>query len=248
MILDRNESTNLPLVVGTVCTDLNVTVETIEPIDILELRIDMFETSQISDIFKIINSTKQKYGKPIIATIRSDVEGGKRHIDDEERYKIFKEILPIVEIIDVELSSKKLMDKIFSLCKDQNKQLMASYHNFDETPENNVLEELIKKGKESGATFIKIAVRANDKNDLGKLLTFTINNKDKNIVTISLGNTGLASRLINPLVGSLMTYGYIDSASSPGQISVFDIIEHLRLIDPTYNEALINRITLLEAV
>ncbi|MEC4676944.1 MAG: type I 3-dehydroquinate dehydratase, partial [Nitrospirota bacterium] len=116
------------------------------------------------------------------------------------------------------------------------------------TPKDNVLKDIVKKGKSLGATFVKIAVKANHKDDLRDLIHFTIENRDVGLITISLGSIGLASRLINPLIGSLMTYGYIDTATAPGQISAFDIVEHIRLLDPVYNDALIKRGKLPDAV
>ena len=248
MMLGDIEVGKLPLVVGTVCTDLNFPVDVIEKIDILEVRVDMLPVQNTSDVIRIVRSIKHKYGKPIIATVRSKDEGGLRQIDDDQRYDIFKEIIQFAEILDVELSSKNLVEKILLLCKEHNKYSMLSYHNLSETPKNNVLENIIQKGKKLGAAFVKIAAKANHKEDLSNLIHFTIENRNAGIVTISLGSIGLASRLINPLIGSLMTYGYIDAVSAPGQISAFDIIEHIRLLDPVYNEALIERLKLLEAV
>ncbi len=248
MRLGEIEVGKLPLVVGTVSTDLKFPIDIIEKIDILEVRVDMLPVQNTSDVIRIVRSIKQKYGKPIIATVRSKDEGGLRQIDDDQRYDIFKEIIQFAEILDVELSANNLAERILLLCKEHNKYLMASYHNFNETPKNNVLGDIIQKGKKLGATFVKIAVRANHKEDLSNLIHFTIENRNTALITLSLGSIGLASRLINPLIGSLMTYGYVDAASSPGQISAFDIIEYIRLFDPVYNEALIERVKLLEAV
>ncbi len=248
MILCGIEAGKLPLVVGTVSSDLNFPVDVMEKIDILEVRVDMLPVHNTADIIQIVRSVKQRYGKPIIATVRSKAEGGLRQIDDDQRYDIFKEIIQFAEILDVELSSKNLAERILMLCNEHNRYSMVSYHNFNETPKDNVLGDIVKKGKSLGATFVKIAVKANSKDDLRDLIHFTIENRDAGLITISLGSIGLASRLINPLIGSLMTYGYIDTATAPGQISAFDIVEHIRLLDPVYNEALIKRGKLLDAV
>ncbi len=226
-----------PVVVGTVSGDFNMPADAAAQVDIMEIRVDMLDVESIPDIAGIFSSVKRKYGKPLIATIRSGEEGGERDIDDDRRYRIFREILPFAEILDVELSSAGLIGKVSALCRENGRILMASYHNFNETPGRNILEGLLRKGKDLGARIVKIAVHAADNKDLGRLIHFTIENRDAGIVTISLGRAGLISRIVNPMTGSLLTYGFIDRAASPGQISAFEIIKHLRLFDPAYNEA-----------
>ncbi|MDP3048951.1 MAG: type I 3-dehydroquinate dehydratase [Thermodesulfovibrionales bacterium] len=237
---------NIPVVVGTVSGNLNLSTEIVDKVDIFEIRIDRFKSQEINSILKFIESLKQTYGKPLIATVRSLEEGGAISIDDNKRFEIFKEIAPFVDSIDIELSSPNLLKRIRSLCKE--KLLIASYHNHAKTPEDDMLMTLITDAKAYGADVIKIAVMAKNKEDLSKLILFTIKNKDKGLITISLGSIGSISRIINPIIGSLMTYGYIDTPSSSGQLSVFDIVEYLRLFDPKYNEFLINRARLFEFV
>ncbi len=226
-----------PVVVGTVSTDFNMPAEAVRQVDIIEIRVDMLDAELTADIVNIFASVKRKYGKPLVATIRSVEEGGLREIDDDRRYQIFKEVLPLAEVLDVELSSTALIEKVSALCRENGRILMASYHNFSETPERDILAGLLRRGKDLGAQIVKIAVHAADNKDLGELIHFTIENRDAGIVTISLGRAGLISRIINPMTGSLLTYGFIDRAASPGQISAFEIIKHLRLFDPAYNEA-----------
>ncbi|NOZ68650.1 MAG: type I 3-dehydroquinate dehydratase [Deferribacteres bacterium] len=231
-----------PVVVGTVSTDFNMPADAVQQVDIMEIRVDMLDVEGISDIIDIFSSVKRRYGKPLIATIRSREEGGEREIDDDRRYRIFREVLSFAEVLDVELSSGGLIEKVSGLCRENGRMLMASYHNFSETPERDVLMGLLRRGKDLGARIVKIAVHAADNKDLSELIHFTIENRDAGIVTISLGRAGLISRIINPMTGSLLTYGFIDRAASPGQISAFEIIKHLRLFDPSYNEAATSRV------
>ena len=236
-----------PTIVGTLADQLDLPTEEVESIDLFEIRIDMLPEDKLGNLKELIKTLKVKYRKPLIVTIRSKKEGGILEISDDRRYSIFKDIISEIDIVDVELSSGDLLIKISGLCKENKKILLGSYHNFSETPSEDFLERLTSEGKEKGADIIKIAVQSNSKDDLSELLSFTIKNAKSNLVTISLGNIGLISRIVNPLMGSLMTYGYIDKASSPGQISAFELVEKLRFFDPAYNELLINRLQLLES-
>ncbi len=248
MKLGNIELGKIPVVVGTITGELNVSVDSVEKVDVFEIRIDMLGSTDIAYITKILRSISVVYAKPLIVTVRSKSEGGAVDIDDDRRYEIIKAAIPSAAAIDVELSSTNLLKKVSTLCKRENKLLIASYHNFKVTPEESLLDKLVLDGKSMGADIVKLAVEANSKEELSKLISYTIKNKGKNIITISQGSIGALSRIVNPIIGSLMTYGYIDIPSAKGQLSAFEIIEYLGLFDSMYNEKLITRTQIMEAV
>lgn len=236
MKIGEIELGKIPVVIGTLSGNIEHPVEVVKKIDLFELRIDTFKTQEVAYITEIVHSLKRVYGKPLLATVRSRTEGGTVEIDDDKRYEIYKELLPLVDAVDVELSSADLMKRVLPLCREIGKLLIASYHNHDETPEEGQLEKLLSDGKEIGADIVKIAVTANSKEDLSRLISFTIRNRDKGIITISQGSIGTISRIVTPILGSLMTYGYIDVPSAKGQLSAFEISKYLSLFDSEYND------------
>ncbi len=224
-----------PAVVGTVTGEVDFSADAINRIDAFEMRVDMFRSHELADIVRVINSVKTAYGKPLIATVRSKIEGGAVQIGDDKRYEIFREVAPLVEAVDVELSSGDLLKRVFPLYKGENRLAIASYHNFNHTPPEGELGKIVLSGKNSGADIVKIAVKANCKQDLVDLVLFTAKHKDQNLITISLGEIGAISRIFNPIIGSLLTYGYINTPTAPGQLPALDIIENLRVFDSAYN-------------
>ena len=236
MRIGEVELGKIPVVIGTLSGNIEHPVDVVKKIDLFELRIDTFKTQEVTYITEIIHSLKRVYGKPLLATVRSKAEGGAIEIDDDRRYEIYKEVLTLVDAVDIELSSYGLLKRVLPLCRAKEKVFIASYHNHDETPGERQLEKLVSDGKEIGADIVKIAVTANSKEDLSRLISFTIKNRDKGLITISQGSIGTISRIVTPILGSLMTYGYIDMPSAKGQLSAFEIVEHLRLFDPEYNE------------
>ena len=248
MNIGELELGKVPVVIGTISGVINLPLEKVDKIDVLECRIDMFKSHEVADIVKAIQSLKHAYGKPLLATVRSREEGGAIEIDDDKRYEIYKEVIPLVDAIDVELKSSKLLKRVLPICKERGKLLIASYHNNNETPGEGQLEKLISDGKEIGADIVKIAVTANSKEDLSRLISFTIKNRDRGIITISQGSIGTISRIVNPILGSLMTYAYIDVPSAAGQLSAFDVVDYLRLFDPAYDKKLTGGTKLVEAV
>jgi len=240
MRIGRVRLGNGPVVVGTVGTSLIEPPKDIALVDILEARVDMMighhKALDIEEIAFIVRSLKERFRKPIILTIRSVKEGGAVRLDDKKRYEIIKGSISYADAVDVELSSKGLLRDVSKLCSKNRKLLMASYHNFQMTPKDAFMKALIKKGRAMGADIVKIAVRANNVDDLTRLILFTIKNKKENIVTLSMGEAGLISRIISPIIGSLMTYGFIDNIAAPNQLSAHECIEYLKKFSPEYRK------------
>lgn len=203
--------------------------ELVKDADILELRIDMFERKVIDNLEEIIERAKG-LDKFLIATIRSQNEGGKRFIDDENRFSLFQKVIPHVDIIDIELSSEKLLTRLMPIIKKNNKLLLLSYHNFEETPKDSVIEEIFLRAKKRGADIVKIAVTAKDREDLIRMAQFTIRHRKDNIITISMGENGKPSRLLFPVLGSLVTYASITETSAPGQFSLEEVAGYFKAL------------------
>lgn len=218
----------IPFVAGTLKdTDVfTLNKDMLNPADFIELRIDMFSDVSVGHVVNIFKALKDKTKKPIIATARDVKEGGEKEITD--RLAIYKAVMPFSEIIDVEILSEDILSNIKKECIEQKKILIGSYHNFQLTPDEEFLEDILSKAKALGSDIVKIAVMAKNKDDLINLLTFTKRNKDKGLITICMGEIGLPSRVISPVFGSLITYGYFSTPTAPGQLSVSELIYILR--------------------
>ena len=111
MRIGEVELGKIPVVIGTLSGNIEHPVEIVNKIDLFELRIDTFKTQEVAYITEIIHSLKRVYGKPLLATVRSKAEGGAIEIDDDRRYEIYKEVLTLVDAVDVELSSSGLLKR-----------------------------------------------------------------------------------------------------------------------------------------
>ena len=213
-------------------------------VDIVEVRLDQFESLDSRHIKNSIIARKE-LGIPLILTIRSKAEGGARHITDRSKLKIFEDTISLVDAVDIELRSS-IVSKVIALAKKNKKVAIVSWHDFKSTPDNRTLVGILRKAKKLGADIVKIAAKANKAEDIVKLLEFTRANKDKNIITISLGSIGAISRLFFPMVGSLITYSYISQPSGSGQLPLEILREQLRLYYPQYNQAFIKKSGIIE--
>ncbi len=195
-------------------------------VDIIELRVDMFgsaESDHVKDVFKEVRT---RYNKPVLATVRDLREGGEKEITG--RLDVYRGIIPLSDLVDVEIQSGELFPQVKRLCSTFKKILIGSYHNFHSTPHDGILDDIVKQGEVRGADIVKIAVKATGKEDLIRFIDFALRNKDKGLITISMGDHGLPSRIFTPLLGSPITYGYIKTASAPGQLSVQEMMSMFR--------------------
>jgi len=196
-------------------------------VKVLELRIDRFLGLDPDRIQKRIKSLR-RLGLPLIATIRSRREGGGRRIPDERRIDLFKRVLPWVQAIDLELSSTRLRKTLVSLAHRKRRRVILSYHNFRTTPPDRTLSRLIQRGQRGGADLVKIAVTPRRKKDLARFLLFTHRNRDKPLISIAMGTLGTPSRVLAPLFGSFLTYGFLTRAQAPGQLPLHRLSQELK--------------------
>lgn len=193
--------------------------------DILELRIDCFKNIQEKNVVCFIEKIKTA-GLPIIATVRSDKEGGARYIPASLRLRLFEAVMPLVDGVDIEINSS-ILKQVIEQVKRKKKKAILSYHNFKQTPSDNKLEQIIKEARRKQGDVIKIAAFAKSKKDVLRLLNILFKHREKNIVAISLGERGVISRFLFPFFGSVWTYAYLDKPFAPGQMDVSKMKEVL---------------------
>jgi len=219
---------NVPLIAG-VLRDSDVFglgPEHVDSADIIELRVDMFDSFAPEHVEQVFRIAREKFGKPVIATVRDSKEGGRKEIQD--RPAMYRLVIPFADAVDVELLAGDLMMQARDLCIDNKRLLIGSYHNFESTPSDNFLEELIATGRRNGADVVKIAVTATEEDDFIRLMLLTLRHKSEGVITISMGDKGLPSRVFSPLFGSLITYASINKPSAPGQLSAVEVLDTFR--------------------
>jgi 3-dehydroquinate dehydratase-1 len=195
-------------------------------VDILELRVDMFASTATADVKHTFKEVRELFNKPIIATVRDTNEGGEKELPN--RLDIYRSIIPLSDVTDVEINSGRLFREVRKLCTTFKKVVIGSYHNFDETPGAAELDRIVKKGFDSGADLVKIALKANSRSDLLDLLSFALEKRSSRLITIAMGDKGLPSRILAPVIGSPISYGYINTPSAPGQFSVVEMLSMFR--------------------
>ena len=190
--------------------------------DAVELRIDAFKDIRVEYLVATVRDLgRVKPRLPVILTVRSMVEGGKRDLTDARRLEIFKALMPYADIVDVELSSSAIIKEVVRSAAEHSKKVMVSYHNFKSTPSIKTLGGIVKRAEKAGADIVKIAAFARSVKDVAALAGLLAGSDD--LVVIAMGDCGRASRVFFPMMGSLVTYGSVTGSTAPGQFTLKEI-------------------------
>ena len=132
--------------------------------DLLEWRIDGYEqVEDISACLEALQALKAAMGSiPLIFTCRIHSEGGVKDIIPGRR-DCSSSPRPSsragVEIIDVEMCNETaFIEKVKTKAQSVQHQLILSYHNFDQTPDETFIHDKLVMAQDMGADIAKLAV------------------------------------------------------------------------------------------
>ncbi len=192
--------------------------------DLIELRVDQFSRTEPEYVKDKVNQVKEA-GLGVILTVRLPQEGGK---EVKNRNEIFKQVAPVCEYVDVELSARTDIILVKGILSGTSCRMIISFHNFEITPPNWVIRELLREGHRYGG-IPKIAVRANSYEDCARLLC--VGNQEKyDKILIAMGDWGKVSRVAGFIFGSLISYASVGEALAPGQLSLEELVKLRELL------------------
>ena len=198
-------------------------------VGLLELRADLFK--KLDPAYSVAQIKHRKILKiPLLLTLRNQKkEGAVRVFSDELKMKIITASLPLVDMIDIELSSP-LLKQVVTLARNLKKKVIVSSHHLKGMPRD--LESIFKKSLSTRADIAKIAAKANSFDDVKTMVSFTHRHRKHNLITMSLGPLGAISRLILPAAGSRYTYTFFKKPTAAGQVDVETLKSHLKVYYP----------------
>lgn len=190
-------------------------------VNLLEIRVDLID-AQFDAILDYCSAIRETTGLPMIGTVRENERTVKN------RVMMFKKIVSVVDAIDVELGSP-VSDEILSNAGGAT--IIISEHDYQKTPSEDALRDMINSACKQGADIVKIAVMSNSSDDVHRLLDIT-KQCSVPIVAIGMGPIGTVTRVMAPLFGSLFTFGFIGDVVAPGQLPIRKLIEEIKLYYP----------------
>lgn len=205
--------------------------------EIVELRVDWYEdclvAEKVKELLAKLREVLPEY--PIIFTFRTKAEGGERDIEFEIYANLLNAVADtkLIDIIDIEVFKNGDVKTLIANIQGKGMQVIGSNHNFAMTPEKEELVKRLRHMRTLGVDIPKIAVMPQSEKDVEILLDATketATNLDCPIVTMSMGELGVVSRIKGEVYGSSVTFGALCKASAPGQIPVDELKSMLEKI------------------
>ena len=240
--------------------------------DVLELRVDLLEESGalavpdpldaaaaaarilecLRGLGEAITADGADAAAPLLLTCRTAAEGGRARLDDASYGALLRSVLdgladwaperrPVA--IDVEVQ-RGCLPQVCTQAHGLGIDVVASFHDFEATPADEVLEEVLARMAREGADLAKIAVWPTSADDVARLLGVCARaTADAGegtglgvpVAAMSMGALGAVSR-VAPAFGSALTFAVVPDeqgearASAPGQMPIQDVRRCLELL------------------
>jgi 3-dehydroquinate dehydratase-1 len=187
--------------------------------DMVELRFDLMD----GDPEQIIRHYRKECTLPVIATIRSGLEGGQFFGDADTWMGKIRPVIPHADYIDVEQQFARHAPEI----RQAGIKIIASHH----APRMVPLYILFVMERELRAygDIPKIVITPENDADLVELITFT-QAANKPIITGVMGARFRHARAILPVFGSEFVYCHTGDPTAEGQYSVGEFIQLKKLL------------------
>lgn len=233
--------------------------------DVLELRVDLLEEAGVltgsapmdaaaAPVLECLREVGEAAdgAAPVLLTCRTAAEGGRAQLDDASYGALLRSVLegladwaperrPVA--IDVEVQ-RGCLPQVCTQAHGLGIDVVASFHDFEATPADEVLEEVLTRMAREGADLAKIAVWPTGADDVARLLGVCARaTADAGegtglgvpVAAMSMGALGAVSR-VAPAFGSALTFAVVPDeqgqarASAPGQIPIQDVRRCLELL------------------
>ncbi|MCS7108729.1 MAG: type I 3-dehydroquinate dehydratase [Sulfolobales archaeon] len=191
--------------------------------DLVEVRIDMVGSKWVEVVGEL--------SRPWIACNRKFDEGGLWRGDEGSRVKELITATDLgAEFVDIELTSVNV-EELIKYFKGRGVKVVVSKHITTHTPDINVLKELVDVMIRLGADVWKVATKANSLSD-NLILLKLIRESTKPGISLAMGELGILSRVLSPLMGGFLTYASVSKGaeSAPGQLTLNEIKEIYRML------------------
>jgi len=196
--------------------------------DMLELRLDYMESFCLEDMLR-------EATKPVIATYRSQKEGGNGSADyDTIAHYLLNAIDKGAAFVDVEYGMPLELRRRF-LKRQGSFEVIISTHLLAGTPSRKRLVGLFRELAATGADIVKIVTLARAPADNLRVMALIpmAQRVGVKIIALCMGPMGRISRIASPILGGHLTFASLEQGqeSADGQIPVMQMRDILGLLD-----------------
>lgn len=217
--------------------ELEKATENIPYFDILELRIDAIPSCDIEMVEQMVSALKELNGSfQILVTYRTQSQGGEGDLEESAYQQLLVDLSKLTQIDFIDVEWEPEVDRIMTCQKmlAQGAMIVASYHNFNETPSLDVMKKTYFRLSQMGASHVKIAVMPQSREDVLRVLHAVSEASDaltQWVTGISMSHLGLITRTAQSAFGGCLSFGALEEAVAPGQISVRQLFDAVKLYD-----------------
>ncbi|MCC8102980.1 MAG: type I 3-dehydroquinate dehydratase [Clostridiales bacterium] len=217
------------------------------PCDMVELRADYYDGDPIEELAVL---RERMPDMPILFTFRTKEEGGERTISREAYAALNRRAagtsdekspgkgrnVAAADFIDLEFNrGEELLRELCRELQESGAKVIASFHDFEKTPDPRYLVHLLCRMQELGADMTKAAVMPQNEQDVLKLLQAAVEMKtqyaDRPYIVMSMGRLGGVTRLAGTLSGSAVTFATAAASSAPGQMDADLVARVLNVLE-----------------
>lgn len=199
-------------------------IKSLNYIYFVEIRMDQMVLNS-EDIAKIFSQSVT-----LIATCRPGT------LDDKKRKEyLIAAIEAGAEYVDLEVESgNAYKQEIIHTAKARGCKVIISFHDYEKTPADERLKDIVCLCFSEGADIAKIACKANSNTDSARLLGLLGQEAFKDrLVVVGMGEKGKITRVVAPFLGSPFTYASFEEGkqTAEGQIEKARLEEIMGLLE-----------------
>ena len=182
--------------------------------DVVELRLDLLKAGA-EELLRLLEAVET----PLLVTARHpDEGGGQGGLDARQRWSLVEPFLSRASLWDVELRSLGDLRDGIRQAQAAGVGVFGSFHDFERTPSEEVLEGAAGMAEAWGLAAVKGATFLQTAEDLARLVRFTGRERRARVCAMGMGALGPVSRLALAKCGSVLNYGYLGAnGNAPGQ-------------------------------
>jgi 3-dehydroquinate dehydratase-1 len=202
------------------------------PFDLVEARVDLFATQALAAEDATACARLEETGTPVLITIRSAAQGGRYAGPEAARLALFRDALRAASWADVEDDAPIAGDVARLVTGRDGGQLVVSHHDFRRTPPLDELLAVVDRAHAlAPAAIAKVATAVLADADRAVLRALLARRPQRTAV-IGMGDD--AFRIELAAAGSRLAYGFVGSATAPGQTSAQALHAALVAAAPAY--------------
>jgi 3-dehydroquinate dehydratase type I len=126
--------------------------------------------------------------------------------------------------IDIEYEAdEEYRKELIELARKFNCKVIISYHDHEETPDDDALNQIIERSRTMGADSVKLALTVNELSDFARVMA--LNSLYDNMTAFCMGRAGKITRVAAPVFGAEFIYVTLNKEhrTAAGQLSLIEM-------------------------